>query len=68
MTNWCVPGDFRSEFIFRLYRMDIYTSKNQAMIENKSIKKNKIIEKLFLSLEAIRNVSQSEQRNKGHAS
>ncbi len=42
----CVPGDFRGEFIFRLYRMGIDTTKNQGMIENKSIKKNQIIEKL----------------------
>ncbi len=39
MTNWCVPGDFRGKFIIRLYRMRIYTTKNQGMIENKSIKK-----------------------------
>ncbi len=31
--NWCVPGDFRGEFIFRLYRMGIYTTKNQGMIK-----------------------------------
>ncbi len=60
-------GDFRGEYIFGLYRMGTYTTKNQGMIENKSIKKNQIIEKLWMPLEAIRNVSQSEPRNKGHA-
>ncbi len=40
--NWCVPGDFRCELFFRLYRMSMYTTKNQGMIENKSIKKNQM--------------------------
>ncbi len=47
--------------------MGIYTTKNQCMIENKSIKKNQITQKLYMPPEEIRNVSQSEQRNKGHA-
>ncbi len=59
--------DFRGEFYFQLYRIGIYTAKNQALIENKLVKKNQIIEKLEMPLEAIRNVRQSEQRNKGHA-
>ncbi len=29
----CVPGDFRGEFILRLYRMGIYTTKNQGVIK-----------------------------------
>ncbi len=44
--NWCVPGDFRDEFIFRLYLMGICTTKNQGTIENKSIKKYQIIKKI----------------------
>ncbi len=45
----------------------IYTTKNQGMIEKKSIKKDQIIEQLWVPLEEIRNVRHSEQRNKGHA-
>ncbi len=33
MTNWCVPGDFRGEFYFRLYRLGIYTNKDLGMIQ-----------------------------------
>ncbi len=53
-----MPGDFRGEFIFRLYRTGIYTTKNQDMIENKSIKKNQIIKKFQMHPDAIRNVIQ----------
>ncbi len=31
--NWCVPGDFRGEFYFRLYRLGIYTNKDLGMIK-----------------------------------
>ncbi len=33
-VSWYVPGDFRGEFTFRLYR--IGTTKIQGMMENKS--------------------------------
>ncbi len=36
----------------------IYTTKNQGMIESKSIKKNQIIKKFQMHPDAIRNVSQ----------
>ncbi len=46
VTNWCVPGDYRGEFILRLYRMGIYTTKNQGMIKTNQSRENQIIEKI----------------------
>ncbi len=43
--SWCVLGDFPGEFYFRLYHMGIYTTKNQGVIDNKSMKENKIVQK-----------------------
>ncbi len=35
--NWCVPGDFRGEFIFRLYRMGIYTKGGRIALKKRSM-------------------------------
>ncbi len=48
--NWCVPGDFRGEFYFRLYCLGIYTNKDLGKI--KQVNQEKSIP------EPIRNVSQ----------
>ncbi len=58
---------FLGEFIFQLYRMCICTTKNKGMIENKSIKKNQIMEKLLIPLQAIREDSQYKDRKKARA-
>ncbi len=66
LTNWCVPGDFRGEFIFRLERMRIYSTKNKGMIEEQFNQEKSDSRKIADRLVAIRNVSYSEQRYKGH--
>lgn len=38
-ASWCVAGDLRGEFYFRIYRMGIYITESQNMIEKSQSRK-----------------------------